>query len=295
MEGSRSREEVNMSRSSRLGITAVFLAGFAALATLFLVGHIEGAKPASEMSLQASFEELWDMDENQNPVNLYRIQNDVTGLPYVDTPDVKVGKKIVKSGVEIKYYFPSGYYKQGKFTMTIDQSGSLQRFVRLHFLEPSTDPAYENESHFPGLHVDPLYGNTGTLLTSKISFTSFCPLKADENGILRLDPDTSLNMDKMQAGDFKYIALRIEFNPVGEFIGRTYFLGDLAYVSVAYGAAGLYCVKAGQEWEIRPFTETFTNEPDNSWRLLYTDVQIDFLRTIKLRSWHVPFVLRVTK
>jgi hypothetical protein len=102
-------------------------------------------------------------------------------------------------------------------------------------------------------------------------------------------------MDKMRTGDSKFISLRMEFNPQGEFMDRTYDLGELAGVSIAYGSAELHCVESGQVWEIRPFTETFANEPDNSWRLLYTDVQIDFLRVIKLRSWHMPFVLRVTR
>jgi hypothetical protein len=276
-----------MSRKS--GILAVAAICLASAAVIVAVRPVQGAKQNPPLSLKASFDELWVGEEN-----LYRIQNDASDLPYVDTPDQKVGKQVVKSGVEVKYYPPSGYYKNGKFTMTIDQSGSLQRFVRLHFLEPSTDPASENESQFPGLHVDPLWGSTGTLLTSKISFTSWGPLKADEQGILRFDTDTSLDMDKMQAGKSKYIDLVIEFNPMGEFINQAYYLGVLQYVSLR-GAAELYCVEAGQVWEIRPFTETFTNEPDNSWRLLHTNVQIDYLRTIKLRSWHMPFVLRITR
>jgi hypothetical protein len=283
-----------MSRSCRLGITAVFLAGFAVLATLFVVGHVEGAKPAPAIPLQASFEESWVTDENQNEVNLYRMQNDVTGLPYVDTPDVKVGKKVVKSGVEVKYYPPGGSDQIGRFKMIIDQAGSLQRFVRLHFLEPSTDPALD-ESAYPGFPVDPLWGGTGTLLTSRISIMTWGVLKKDDNGILKPDPDyPPLDMDKMQTNTSKYIWLGIDFNPAGEFIDRTYHLGLLAGVSLT-GAAELFCVQAGQVWEIRPFTESFGNEPDNSWRILYTNVQMDFLRMIKLRSWHMPFVLRVWK
>ena len=276
-----------MSRKS--AILAVAAVCLASAAVIVAVRPVQGANPKLHLSLKASFEELWVGEEN-----LYRIQNDFSDLPYVDTPDQKVGRKVVTSGVEVKYYPTSGYHMRGLFTMTIDQSGSLQRFVRLHFLEPSTDPASENESQFPGLHVDPLWGSTGTLLTSKISFTSWGPLKADEQGILRDDLDTSLDMEKMQTGKSKYIALVIKFNPMGEFINQAYYLGVLQYVSL-HGAAELYCVEAGQVWEIRPFTETFTNEPDNSWRLLHTDVQIDYLRTIKLRSWHMPFVLRVWK
>jgi len=282
-----------MSRSCKTGITVVFLAGFVVLATLFVVGHVEGAKPAPAISLQASFEELWVTDEDQNEVNLYRMQNDVTGLPFVDTPDVKVGKKVVKSGVEVKYYPPGGSDQIGRFKMIIDQAGSLQRFVRLHFLEPLAGSL--DDSGYPGFPVDPLWGGTGTLLTSKISITTWGVLKEDDHGVLRLDPDLPpLNMDKMQAGDSKYIFLGIDFNPVGEFVDRTYFLGFLAGVSQT-GAAELFCVEAGKEWEIRPFTESFVNEPDNSWRYLHTDVQMDFLRSIKLRSWHMPFVLTVTK
>ncbi len=275
-----------MSRKS--GILAVAAICLASAAVIVAVRPAQGANPKLHLSLKASFEELWVGEEN-----LYRIQNDFSDLPYVDTPDQKVGKKVVTSGVEVKYYFPSGYYINGKFTMTIDQSGSLQRFVRLHFLEPSEDPALD-ESAYPGFPVDPLWGSTGLLLTSKISFTSWGVLTADENGILGRPRLLPLDMDKMQAGESKYIDLEIKFNPQGEFIDRTYYLGILAGLSLR-GAAELHCVETGQVWEIRPFTETFNNEPDNSWRLLHTNVQMDFLRQIKLRSWHMPFVLRITR
>lgn len=278
-----------MSKPCKIGVTAVFLSGFVVLATFFVVGHVEGAKPAPAISLQASFEESW-VDGN----NLYRMQNDTSGLPYVDTPDVKVGKKVVKSGVEVKYYPPGGSDQIGRFKMVIDQAGSLQRFVRLHFLEPSTDPALD-ESAYPGFPVDPLWGGTGTLLTSSISIKTWAVLKADDQGILRPDPDyPPLDMDKMQTGESKLIWVGIDFNPAGGFTDRTYHLGLLAGVSQT-GSAELHCVEAGQAWEIRPFTESFVNEPDNSWRLLHTDVQMDFLRSIKLRSWHMPFVLRIWK
>ncbi len=52
-------EIVNLERRSicpdraKRGSRWVFLAGFAALATLFVVGHVEGAKPAPAISLQA--------------------------------------------------------------------------------------------------------------------------------------------------------------------------------------------------------------------------------------------------
>ena len=271
----------------------ILLVGLGALAALMAVGHVEGAKPAPAISLQASFEELWS-GEGEQYQNQYRLQNDDTYSPYVDTPDRKVGKTVEKSGVEVKYYPPGGSDQIGRFKMIIDQAGSLHRFVRLHFKDPSTDPELD-ESAYPGFPVDPLWGGTGTLLTSKISITTWGVLKADDQGILKRDPDLPpLDMDKMQTGESKLIFLGIDFNPVGEFTDRTYHLGILAGVSLT-GAAGLYCVEAGQVWEIRPFTESFVNEPDNSWRLLYSNVQMDFLRMIKLRSWHMPFVLRVTR
>lgn len=281
-----------MPKSCKIGVTAVFLAGFAVLATLFVVGHVEGAKPSPPISLQASFEELWTGEGDQYQ-NLYRIQNDDTYSPYVDTPDRKVDKIVIKSGVEVKYYPPGGSDTIGRFKMIIDQAGSLRRFVRLHFLEPLEGSL--DESGYPRFPVDPLWGETGTLLTSKISIKTGAVLKEDAEGILRYDPDyPPLDMDKMQTGESKYIFLGIDFNPVGEFVDRTYFLGFLAGVS-QIGAAELFCVEAGKEWEIRPFTESFVNEPDNSWRYLHTNVQMDFLRSIKLRSWHMPFVLRIRK
>ena len=100
--------------------------------------------------------------------------------------------------------------------MIIDQAGSLQRFVRLDFLEPSTDPALD-ESAYPGFPVDPLSGGTGTLLTSRIPITTWGVLKEDDQGILKRDPDyPPLDMDKMQTGESKYILMGIDFNPAGE-------------------------------------------------------------------------------
>ena len=276
-----------MSRKSRILVFMVVCV--AAAAVIVGVRPAQGAKPAPPLSLQASFEESWVEGEN-----LYRMQNDVTGLPYVDSPDVKVGKTVVKSGVEVKYYPPGGSDQIGRFKMIIDQAGSLQRFVRLGFLEPSTDPALD-ESAYPGFPVDPLWGETGTLLTSRISIMTWAVLKEDDQGILKPDPDyPPLDMDKMQTDESKYIWMGIDFNPAGEFTDRTYHLGLLAGVS-QIGSAELHCVEAGRVWEIRPFTESFVNEPDNSWRILHTDVQMDFLRSIKLRSWHMPFVLRITR
>jgi hypothetical protein len=282
--------EVQMSKKTIFSVSA---AG-CVLVVIGLVAFlpVEGAKPASALSLKASFEELWyDGENNAYPCRILNDKNEF----YIDTPDAGKGKNVVKSGVEVKYYPPSGVYKAGLFTMTIDQSGFLRRYVQLAFVEPpSTDPESENESHFPGLDVNPVRNWPVTLETSKISFTSWGPLKADEQGILRFDSNASLDMDKMQTGESKYIDLVIEFNPMGEFVDRTYYLGELACVSLR-GSAELHCVEAGQIWEIRPFTEKFANEPDNSWRLLYTDVQIDFLRQIKLRYWHMPFVLKVSR
>ncbi|MCK7476736.1 MAG: hypothetical protein M0C28_03650 [Candidatus Moduliflexus flocculans] len=161
-------------------------------------------------------------------------------------------------------------------------------------MEPSTDPALD-ESAYPGFPVDPLWGGTGSVLTSKIAITTWGVLKEDDQGNLVRDPNLPpLNMDKMLTGESKLIFLGIDFNPMGEFIDRTYHLGVLEGVSLT-GSAELCCVEAGRVWEIRPFTQSFVNDPDNSWRLLYANVQMDFLRMIKLRSWHMPFVLRVMK
>jgi hypothetical protein len=61
------------------------------------------------------------------------------------------------------------------------------------------------------------------------------------------------------------------------------------------GSAELYCVESGRTWEFRPHAATFPNAPDNVLRLLHTNVQMDYLHSIKLRAWRMPFVLRVTK
>ena len=233
-----------MPRPYKMGITVGFLAGLAVLATLFVVGHVEGAKPSPPISLQASFEEFWTGEGDQYQ-NLYRMQNDDTYSPYVDTPDRKVGKTVVKSGVEVKYYPPGGSDQIGRFKMIIDQAGSLKRFVRLHFLEPLAGSL--DESGYPGFPVDPLSGRTGTLLTSKISIKTWAVLKEDAEGILgcRAPDYPPLDMDKMQAGDSKYIFLSIDFNPAGAFVDRTYFLGFLAGVSQT-GAAKLSLRRGGQ-------------------------------------------------
>ncbi|MCK7476735.1 MAG: hypothetical protein M0C28_03645 [Candidatus Moduliflexus flocculans] len=96
-----------MLKSGKWGIPVVIvLAGLGALVALLAVGHVEGAKPAPSISLQANFEEFWAGEGDQYQ-NQYRMQNDDTYAPYVDTPDRKVGKTMEKSGVEVKYYPPA--------------------------------------------------------------------------------------------------------------------------------------------------------------------------------------------
>jgi hypothetical protein len=48
-------------------------------------------------------------------------------------------------------------------------------------------------------------------------------------------------------------------------------------------------------WEIRPTTQTFMNEPDNVRRLFHTTYQLDWLNSIELRTWEMPFILRIWK
>ena len=292
-----------MSRKSRILVFMVVCV--AAAAVIFGVRPAQGAKPAPPLSLQASFEEFWAGEGDQYQ-NQYRMQNDDTYSPYVDTPDRKVGKTVVKSGVEVKYYPPGGSDQIGRFKMIIDETGFLHRFVQLHFLEPSTNPVCD-ESARPGYPVDPLNGGTGTLLTKTISITTWSVLK-NENGYLVTDPDQPpLDMDKMVTGDSKLVQLGITFNPAGTFSDRSYHLGIFACTTwtgnvicpdKGYGLAGtaeLYCVESGQVWEFRPHMEAFTNAPDNVARLLHTNVQINYLESIMLRAWRMPFVLRVTR
>jgi len=289
-----------MSRNSKILFWGMVC--FAAAAVIVTVRPVQGAKPAPPLSLTASFDEFWVGGEN-----LYRIQNDAANLPYVNTPEQKVGKKVIPSGVEVKYYPPGGSDTIGRFKMIIDQSGSLHRFVQLHFLNPSTNPACD-ESALPPDPVDPLFGGTGTLLTNRIAITTGLVQKVTDDGYLWSDPDQPpLAMDKMLTGQSKIVLMGIEFKPAGIFSARTYYLGILASPDwtgnvicpdkgyVLSGTAELYCVESGRAWEFRPHAASFINAPDNVTRLLHTNVQLSFLASIKLRAWTMPFVLKVWK
>ena len=116
------------------------------------------------------------------------------------------------------------------------------------------------------------------------------------------DLNQRLDMDKMRAGESKLIALEIEFTPTDPLFDREYYLGvlksDGTPCSDSYGLqrpAEIFCTATGSAWEIRPTTQTFVNEPDNVRRLLHTEYQLEWLNSIELRTWRLPFILRIWK
>ncbi len=119
-----------------LVIASIFIAG---LAVMLLIGPAQGAKPASVLSLMASFEPTWIDGSSAN-----RIRNDADGMVYANTPSTKRGFY----GVDVTYT-PAQWFLPGQFVMKIDRNGLLGRYVKLDFQDPSTDPACD-ESGNPG-------------------------------------------------------------------------------------------------------------------------------------------------
>jgi hypothetical protein len=267
-------------------IASVFIVG---LAVMLLIGPAQGAKPASGLSLKASFEPTWIDGFSSN-----RIRNDVDGLVYVNTPSTKRAFY----GVDVTYTPQQGSFPS-QFVMKVDKNGLLGRYVKINFQDPSTDPACD-ESGYPGFAVDPLQGVVGELETKRIEISTGSVLVRNADGALVRDLNQRLDMDKMQAGQSKLIDLAITFTPTDPLFDREYNLGisNAGQTATAcangYGAE-LFCTATGSMWEIRPTMQTFVNEPDNVRRLLHTNVQMDFLRQIKLRTWRLPFVLRIWK
>ncbi len=272
-----------------LVIASVFIAG---LAVVLLIGPAQAAKPGSALSLMASFEPIWIDGSSPN-----RIRNDVDGMVYANTPSTKK----VFYGVDVTYRPQQGSFPS-RFEMKVDRNGLLGRYVKIDFQEPSTDTLCD-DSDLPGVPVDPLQGGVGELETKRIEISTWGVLVKDANGWLFRDPNQRLDMDKMLAGQSKLIQLEVTFTPTDPLFDREYYLGVLMMnatpCSDGYafggGPAELFCTATGSMWEIRPTTQTFVNEPDNLRRLLHTDFQLDWLNSIELRTWKMPFVLRIWK
>lgn len=270
-------------------IASVFIAG---LAVMLLMGPAQGAKPASSLSLMASFEPKWIDGVLDN-----RVRNDVDGTVYANTPSTKK----IFYGVDVTYTPQKGSFP-GQFVMKLDRNGRLGRYVKIDFQEPSTDPLCD-DSDLPGVPVDPLQGGVGELETKRIEIRTTGVMVEDANGWLLHDYSQCLDMDKMLAGQSKLIGLEVTFTPTDPLFDREYYLGvlmmDTTPCSDGYafggGPAELFCTATGSMWEIRPTTQTFVNEPDNLRRLLHTDFQLDYMNSIELRTWKLPFILRIWK
>jgi hypothetical protein len=283
-----------MSRKIKAVIWAVF--GLAAAAALLAVLPAEGAKQPSVLSLMASLEPTWIDGSSSN-----RIRNDVDGMVYANTPSTKK----TFYGVEVTYT-PAQGVSPGQFMMKIDQTGLLGRYVKIDFQDPSTDRSCD-ESSVPGFAVDPLQGGVGELETRRIEISTWGVLVRNADGMLvNGDRNQRLDMDLMRTGESKFIWLQIKFTPTDPLFDREYYLGVLYTEPItttlcpegykwAGGPAELICTATGSMWEIRPTTQTFVNEPDNLRRLFHTNVQLDWLSSIKLRNWRLPFILRIWK
>jgi len=289
-------QEVNMTRKMKTAIWGVF--GIVVAAAIFSVLPAQGgAKPATALSLNATFWPTWIDNTSPN-----RIRNDVDGTFYANTPSTKKAFY----GVDVTYTPKQGSFPS-QFVMKIDQNGLLGRYVRINFQDPSTDPDCDDtDGSLPGLEgvlIDPLQGAAaGELETKRIEILTWMVMVRDADGMLVRDLNQGLDMDKMQAGQSKLIGLSIDFTPTDPLFDREYHLGvvhtDADICSDKYGLTGLaeiFCTATGSAWEIRPTTQTFVNEPDNVRRLLHTEYQLDWLNSIELRSWSMPFILKIWK
>jgi len=284
-----------MTRKINAVILGVF--GIAAAAAIFSVLPAQGAKPASVLSLMASFEPKWIDNTSPN-----MIRNDVDGVVYANTPSTKRAFY----GVDVTYT-PAQAFLPGRFTMKIDKNGLLGRSVKINFQDPSTDPDCDDtDGSLPGLEgvlIDPLQGEAaGELETKRIEILTWSVHVRNADGSVVRDTEQRLDMDKMQAGDSKLIGLSIDFTPTDPLFDREYYLGvlhlDADICSDKYGLTGLaeiFCTATGSMWEIRPTTQSFVNEPDNVRRLLHTDYQLEWLNSIELRTWRMPFILKIWK
>jgi hypothetical protein len=286
-----------MSRLTKaMGLSLICLAGMVVLA---MVGPAQGGKtPSPPIPLWANFESTWYDGAGQGYAT--NILNDDAGL-YVDTTDTKK----IKYGVEVKYYPPGSWDTRGRFRMNVDQAGVLGRFVRLLFNTPSTSANCVSTKD--GCGIDPMRGGMGTIETRTIEISTQLVLVENADGALVRDVNQPIGMDLMKTGDSKIVGLGISIIPDDPDFNYTYLLGqftdpanynpNLTCQSQNYlwGPAELYCRTAGTEWEFRPCSKAYVNEPDNRWRLLQGNVLLDYWSVCKLRKWNMPFVLRVGK
>jgi len=287
--------------SKRARILTVSLAGLAAMAIMFLVGPVQGAKPqpTAPLSLKAGFEGFWG--DGQGNFLGARILNDQPGLLYIDTVDTKK----IKYGVSVKYYPSSGSNPRGQFVMKIDRAGALGRYVQMLFSDPVTGPWCASTKE--GCDVDGFIGETGEVETRAFSISTQIVLDENGDGTLSRNVNAPIGMETMKTGDRKVVGLGISFAPDDPAFDYQYALGHFTdpgnYVPGStcqeqyypWGPAELVCLAAGQVWEFRPLSTTYVNEPNNLWRLLWGQVLIDYWTYCRLDKWEMPFVLRVSR
>ncbi len=290
-----------MSRPNKMGMIVAFMTCFAALATLFVVDHVEGAKsgPVTPISLTANLEPIWYGAGGETVVTT--IRNDVDNQLYIDRTDTKR----IKYGVSVKYTPAGGSNPRGQFVMKIDRAGALGRYVQLHFSKTAT--GLNCVSSQEGCAVGGFMGDTGDVETRTISISTQLILAENAAGQLVRDVNSPLGMETMKTGDRKVVGLGISFTPDVDGFDYQYDLGQFTdpanYVpgvtcqeqNYPWGPAELVCLASGQIWEFRPCSVSYVNEPNNLWRLLWGHVLLDYWTFCRLDKWEMPFVLRVTR
>lgn len=289
-----------MPKSCKIGMTAVFLAGFAVLAAFFAAGSIEGAKPTpvTPIPLTANFGPLWTGAGGE--ILTTTVRNDVEGQLYVDTANTK---KIIY-GCEVKIYPAGRANPRGYFIMKVDRAGILGRFVSLHFSTPTT--GLNCSSAQAGCDVGGFIGEAGDVETRTIGISTQVVLVESDGRLIR-DVSAPLNMEKMAAGDRKVVGLGISFTPDDPAYDYQYDLGQFTdpenydpeatcqVQNYPWGAVELVCLSTGQVWEFRPLAIPYFNEPNNLLRLLWGRVLLDYWTFCRLDKWEMPFVLRVAR
>ncbi len=295
-----------MSKNEKMGVMAVFAAGAAALATMFVagVGHVQGAKssPVSPIYFSATLEPLWFNANGEGVAT--KIVNDAQGS-YVNRIDTRT----VKYGVTVKYTPGGGSTPRGQFVMNLDRAGRLGRYVSMTFADPVSGdnclpkPADEEACApvFGFMDPDP------NVETRSLSISTQIVLDEDASGSLVRNVNARIDMDKMVAGQRKVVGLGISFVPDVAGYDYSYDLGNFTdpanYVpglpcqdqSYPWGPAELVCITTGQVWEFRPLTAVYYNEPANCLRHLWGRILDGYWRFCRYNKWDLPFVLRVTK
>ena len=292
-----------MSKRCKVGVTAGFLAAFAAAATLFVagVGHVEGAKTAPVIYLSATLEPLWFNAEG-TAVDT-KILNDGQG-PYINQVDTKR----TQYGVTVKYTPGSGSTPRGQFVMNLDRARILGRYVTLKFENPVTGtncrPKPADEAACAP--VRGFMDGDPNVETRSISISTQIVLDESGGNLVR-NASARLDMDRMVTGQRKVVGLGISFTPDVPDYDYAYDLGNFTdpenYVpglpcqdqNYVWGPAELVCLATGQVWEFRPCATAYDNEPNSCLRFLWGRVLDVYWRFCRSDKWDMPFVLRVTK